>query len=395
MRGAWGKALLGRRGFTLAEVLVVCVLSTIVSYAVYAFYTIGIDSHRRALARAESSSAVRFLYKLLDEKARGRSTGNYSSFMRRDGFAALPTLTSEILLAPLDGPNPALYRALGFDVAAHAGLAEGTLGVLLARAGPAAAGLAFRGNYVVEASREAGLLAPRATWYDFDRTPTRLYAATAIASGAGGLKLRATGMPATVEVALGAFRDFSATLPATPAAASTVGLEAANLQSMPVPLYTLYASFDTRTPVTVTPDAGTPPETVRQFFLVGANLLAGDGLMFYEETPDGSTVTHALYLRRPPAAEALLDADGNPLAEVRYALSRSAGGVRQVIDEALLTDVKALRFIYSDADGNEIVPLAGCWSWRAGAEVAGCAFELTTGGENAVTTRMAVTSWAP
>ena len=104
---------LQRYGFTLSEVMIAMVLLSIITQAVFSFYSIGISTYKRSSINAEIVASVRYLKKLVEEKISFKSNNNFNVFMKKDGFSDIPGFKN-IMVENLEESNQPLYTALGF-----------------------------------------------------------------------------------------------------------------------------------------------------------------------------------------------------------------------------------------------------------------------------------------
>lgn len=367
----------GRNGFTLTEVMVVMVLISIITGAIYTFYSIGIRSHQLARRRSEIMASTRFIQKLIEEKIGRRSDGAHSAFMKLGGMASLPGVTSEIMTAPLTGPNPRLYAALGYsgyNSHSNYGVVECTTGVIIDRL--AADGYAYKddftGSYLFEVTRtEEGQLKGREYRINFDGKPTRILAAgflgetdsvafgSIAANDTCELNVRHAGIRDVTEIA---------TTPASLESSSFLAVVDKG-KTGSARLFSIFFSFDSRTPPTFTSPSGMSATDAKKYFISPCNLFCDDGFMFFEEDTGGVIVNHSVFAVGPAAPS-------GALRELRYATSRRDGVSWRCLDDLLVGDMAVLKFTYFDRHGAEIKPGRNEWQWRRGNDIASIVLEI-------------------
>ncbi len=371
----------GREGFTLSEVLVAMVLLSIVTQAVYQFYSIGLRSYRNTQFNADMVGSARYLKKLIEEKISFKSNNNFNIFMKKNGFSTISGLNNILVELP-EGRNVALYTALGFsDYLVHQSknIEECTSEAILKKL--AALGhiynSEFSGNYITEVTKEAGLLNGSSFSFSFSSAPLSMLGASFCGQG-DSVKISAGFNPSlTAEINVSGLSDISYLLSGAPASPLTLGVTANKQSAYNGRVFDLWASFDLKQAPVFTPGTGMTALDAKTYFVTGTNLFCDDGMLFYEQDINDRFVNHAFYVKTPDAAEAELDSDGNALKQLRYAFARLEASGWKRIDDAVISNIESIVFKYFNKDGSEIACDKNYWQWHKGDEIYMINIDLT------------------
>ena len=372
-----------RPGFTLSEILVVVVLISIVTSSVYSFYEIGSRAHRSAVVRAESVSSMRFLQKLLIDKAARKSEEAYSAFMKKDGFAALGRGDIEsIMAADMHAKNEPLYRAAGYSYyPLHASQSISTIGHdALKRKLPlslAASTGSFAGAYVYEATKEASISGSENFKITFNRSPVKVFGSSFLGVGNSAVILT-NASDGTLEINTNNLCDLTGLIGPAPPVNVSFTIDVSASSPVTASVFNLIFFFDANFPPAESLSSNILPGHIKKFFVESACVLCGDGAMFYERDTGENYINHAIYLETPPDAEAEYDGDGNKLKTVRYALAKKENGEWKVYNDVLMNNAIKFEFSYFDKNGEILSAPQDEWKWRYAPAVSGFYLEAVT-----------------
>ncbi|HOD41319.1 MAG TPA: prepilin-type N-terminal cleavage/methylation domain-containing protein, partial [Candidatus Wallbacteria bacterium] len=290
-----------RYGFTLSEVLVAMVLLTIVTQAIYQFYSIGLRSYRNSQISADMVGSARYLKKLIEEKISFKSNNNFSTFMKKNGFSTISGLNNILVELP-EGRNIPLYNALGFsDYLVHQSknIEECTSETIVKKL--AALGhiynSEFSGNYITEVTKEAGLLNGAALSFSFSPAPVNMLGASFCGPG-DFVKISADCNPSlTAEINVSGLSDISNLFSPLPAGPVSIIANVNKRSAYNGRVFDLMASFDTKQAPVFTPGTGMAAPDAKTYFVTGANLFCDDGMLFYEQDINDRFVNHAFYVK--------------------------------------------------------------------------------------------------
>lgn len=370
------------KGFTLSEVMIVVVLLSIVTQAVYQFYAVGVKSYKNSQIHAETVGSIRYLKKLIEEKIQFKSNNNHNIFMRKDGFAAIGGL-SNIMVETLEGANLPLYDKLGFSqylTHSSQNVEECTIEVLIKKL--SALGYIyngdFRGNYVCEMTRNAGTLSSEAFSFSFGSRPSKMLGGSFIGDQ-DSVKLTASSNPAaTVEINASAMRELTYLFDGSTALPIDVLINVRKHGAAVKPLFNVFSSFDQKQVPVVLPGTNMSPLDKKIYFITGTNLFCDDGMMFYEEDTSGALINHAFYVKTPAAEEAEFDDEGNILKQIRYSFARNEGGNYKYVDDTVISNVEKISFSYFDKDGEPVACDKNYWEWHKGDGIYSINIDITT-----------------
>lgn len=386
----------GKKGFTLSEIMVVVVLLSVVSGAVFSFYSIGLRTHKIARDRSESVAAVRFMQKLLERKATVKSADNYSTFMKKFGMEELSPILNEIMKAPLNGKCLKLYEALGFNAYEYSSVSKieiSTVGVIINR---------FKefgmenydtrmliGPRICEISKEVELERPDDGIYRFcfGMKPAKIWAYCPLpppppivlkCTVAGSSDTSATH---TAEINTGRIVDFTDRLTDHPRPYFWI-----NFSEYPVSsgkLFNIIASFEDKIFMPPSDTFGMTESSFKHYFMIPSNIFCDDGMMIYDVDTSGVVTNHAFYVTTPGPEnyEVEFDDDGMPLKQVRYCMSRFKGDKLEPgnpIDDVVISNVKKIKFNYYDKNYDQITCPQTDWKWHPGDEVSSVTVDLIT-----------------
>lgn len=376
------------RGFTLSEVLVAMVLLSIVTQAVYQFYSIGLKTYRRSQISADTIGSIRYLKKLVEDKISFKSNNNFNIYMKKNGFSTLSGLKN-IMVENLEGANLPLYAALGYSgylVHSSKNVEECTSETIIKKL--AALGHIyngeFAGNYIVEATKEAGLLsgASSSFAFSFGTAPVSLLGAGFL-DPSDSLKVSSSvNASLTAEINTAAVRDISYLFSGASGGTVNMLIDAQKQDPSPSPLFSLFAAFDSKQVPVITQGANMDAQDFKIYFVTGTNLFCDDGMMFYEQDANDIFTNHAFYVSTPETEEAELDSDGNVLKQIRYAFAVNKGAGWKFVDDSFISNVENIVFNYYDRAGNRIACDSNYWQWHRGDEIYGVEIDITTRSED-------------
>ncbi|HNY13754.1 MAG TPA: prepilin-type N-terminal cleavage/methylation domain-containing protein, partial [Candidatus Wallbacteria bacterium] len=361
------------RGFTLSEVMIVVVLLSIVTQAVYQFYAVGVRSYKNSQIHAETVGSIRYLKKLIEEKIQFKSNNNHNIFMRKEGFLAVGSLGS-IMVGTLEGTNLPLYNKLGFSqYLTHASLnvEECTMEVLVKKL--SALGYVyngdFRGSYVSEIVKNTASVSDGIFSFSFGSKPSNMLGGSFLGDQ-DSVTLSASANPAaTVEINTSAVRDLTYLFDGAGAGQVDVLMNARKYDASVRPLFTLFSSFDQKQVPGFLPGTNVTAQDKKNYFITGTNLFCDDGMMFYEEDTSGALINHAFYVKTPITDEAELDDEGNVLKQIRYSFARNEGGEYKYVDDTVISNVEKISLSYFDKNGVQIACDKNFWEWHRGDEI--------------------------
>ena len=370
------------RGFTLSEVMVVVVLLSIVTQAVYQFYAVGVRSYKNSQIHAETVGSIRYLKKLIEEKIQFKSNSNHNTFMRKEGFLSLGSL-GDIMVGTLEGRNLPLYDKLGFNqyvTYSSPDVEECTIETLIKKL--SAMGHVyngdFRGNYVCEISKDAPAVSAGIFSFSFNSKPSKMLAGSFLGDQ-DSVKLSASVNPAaTVEINTSSIRDLTYLFDGAGAGQVDILMNARKYDASVRPLFTIFSSFDQKQLPGLLLGTNMTAQDKKNYFITGTNLFCDDGMMFYEEDTSGALINHAFYVKTPDSAEAELDAEGNILKQVRYSFARNEGGNYKYVDDTVISNVEKISLSYFDKDGAQIACDKNFWEWHKGDEIYSINIDITT-----------------
>lgn len=372
-----------RPGFTLSEIMVVVVLISIVTSSVYSFYEIGARAHRSAVVRAESVSSMRFLQKLLIDKAARKSDGAYSAFMKKDGFASWGREEIEsIMAADIHAKNEPLYRAAGYsNYPLHASLSITAIGQDSLKSklplSIAASADSFAGAYVYEATKEAAISGSENFKITFNHSPAKVFGASFLGVGNSAV-ISTNASDGTLEINTNNLCDLTGLI--GPAPPVNVSFQIGARASSPVTasVFDLLFFFDSNFPPSESLSSNIAPGDIKKFFVESACVLCGDGVMFYEHDTGENFINHAIYLETPADSDAEYDGDGNKLKTVRYAMAKKENGEWKVYNDVIMNNAIIFELTYFDKNSEILNAPPGEWKWRYAPSVSGFFLEAVT-----------------
>lgn len=377
-----------RLGFTLSEVLVAMVLLAIVTQAVYQFYAIGLRSYRRTQISADTVGTIRYLKKLIEDKITFKSNNNFNIYMKKQGFSTISGLKN-MMVENLEGANLPLYTELGYsEYLAHnsKNVTDCTMETVLKKL--AALGHVyngeFGGNYIAEITKEAGLVSGSGSAFRFacGTAPVSLLGAGFLDPADSVRVSTSIDASLTAEINAAAVRDISYLLAGASGGAVDMRVDVRKQSSFPARIFTFYAAFDSKQVPAITPGSNMTALDHRFYFVNGTNLFCDDGMLFYEQDENDHFTNHAFYVSTPAADEAEFDSDGNALKQVRYAFSSDKGAGWQFVDDAVISNVESISFLYYGRGGNRIACDKNYWQWHKGDEIYGVEVDVTTRSED-------------
>lgn len=383
-----GAGVASPRGFTLSEVLVAVVLLSIITQAVYQFYSIGVKSYRRSQISAETTGSVRYLKKLVEDKISFKSNNNFNTFMKKNGFSTLSGLNA-IMVENLEGTSIPLYDALGFsEYLAHPSknVHECTMETVLKKL--AAIGHVyngeFTGNYIAEITKEAALLDASSSFFEFSfgAAPAAMLGASFLGPADSAKVSASVNSALTAEINASSVRDISYLFAGATPGTVSARVDVCKQDPAPARIFTLLASFDSKSVPAFTPGSNMSSADRQFYFITGTNLFCDDGMLFYEQDASDRFINHAFYVSAPATDEAVLDSDGNPLKEIRYAFASDKGAGWQLVDDSVISNVEKIVFSYYARDGSRIPCDKNYWQWRRGDEIYGVEIDITTKSED-------------
>jgi len=358
-----------KKAFTLPEILVVVLLISIVTGAVYSFYELGARSHRNAVALSESISSMRFLQKLALDKLSRKSNDVYSVFFKKNGFLQLSRSQIEnIISADMHSENEALYGAAGYNFyPMHSSLAVENVkpSVIINKLASLSSppGELFKGPYLYEASSTAATDAVGIENYkiSFDRLPSKILASSSL-TAPNSASLTTNSGEDTLELNA-VYKDASVLIGASPPVNISFFVQTIISAPLTSNIFDIFFFFDSNTPPTEVLSPNLPQDNIKKYFIESAFIFCGDGLMFYEHETLENYINHALYLETPGAAEAEYDSDGNITKNIRYAFSKIINGERKVYNDILLKDIIDFKLNYYDRNWLPITFDDDNWQW--------------------------------
>ncbi|HOT77762.1 MAG TPA: prepilin-type N-terminal cleavage/methylation domain-containing protein, partial [Candidatus Wallbacteria bacterium] len=244
------------KAFTLPEILVVVLLISVVTSAVYSFYELGARAHKSALGRLEAVSSMRFLQKLLSDKLSRKSENCYSAFLKKDGFAGLAKNQIEnILTENMHAKNDPLYGAVGYAYyQSHSagGITNITAAEAAGKLGAAASSMAkdFRGAYLYEATKEAAVAAGESFSFSFDRAPSKVIGSSFIGAGKS-VVISTNASEATAELNVGNYIDLNPLIGSNPPVNISFSVNIKSGASSIANLFHVFFFFDSDAPPSV------------------------------------------------------------------------------------------------------------------------------------------------
>ncbi|OQA77040.1 MAG: hypothetical protein BWY32_02681 [bacterium ADurb.Bin243] len=356
------------KAFTLPEILVVVLLISVVTSAIYSFYELGARAHKKALGRLESVSSMRFLQKLLSDKLSKKSENCYSAFLKKDGFAGLTGNQIENILSEnLHAKNDPLYDAVGY--AYYRSHAAG--GITNISASDAAKKIVsskvsmekdFRGAYLYEATKEAAVAPGELFNFSFDRAPSKVFGASFLGAGKSAV-ISTNASESTAELNVGDYIDLNSLIGPSPPVNPSFSVNIKSGTATIANLFHVFFFFDSDAPPSASLSPNITSEEIKKYFIESAGLYCGDGIMFYETDSFENYVNHAIYVHTPPAGEADYDPDGNILKTLRYAFSHTTESGKKIYDEVIVKNLSEFNFVYYGKNGDIIEPARTGWKW--------------------------------
>ena len=373
-----------RAAFTLSEVMIAMVLLSIVTQAVYSFYSIGVKTYTRSRLSADTVGSVRYLKKIIEEKISFKSNNNFNIFMKKNGMSTLNDLKN-IMRVNVEGPNPPLYAALGFsDYTAHAAknIHERTSETVIKKM----SGLGriynseFIGNYIVEINKDAASISGPSAQFDFlfSQPPAAALGFGFLDPGDSVKAVSSINSSLSAEINRADMSVLTFLFSgAPPASAAGINVSVQKQDASFKRLFSILASFDSKNAPSITPVANIDAADYKFYFITGSNLFCDDGMLFYEQDINDRFINHAFYVKTPGNDEAEFDSDGNALKEIRYAFARESEGWN-FIDDTIISNVESITFTYFDKDANEVVCDKNFWQWHKGDQIYSVNIDVTT-----------------
>ncbi len=371
-----------KNAFTLPEILVVVILISIVTSAVYAFYEIGARSHRNAIARSESISSMRFLQKLMLDKLSRKSDDAYSAFFKKNGFSGLSRAEIETIIASdIHSHSDALYTAAGYNsYPVHSSLAitnikpsmiKNKFSALSSRAQDL-----FKGPYLYEATSEAAVNGAENYKISFDRLPSKILASSSLIPP-NSASLGANSGGDTLELNA-VIKDASALMGSSPPVNISFFIDTKISAPPTSNVFNIFFFFESNTPPAEVLSPNLSRDEIKKYFIESAFIFCGDGLIFYEHETLENYINHAIYLETPGGDDAEYDNDGNIIKNIRYAFSKVTNGERKVYNDILLKDITGFSLNYYDKN-SKLLPFADeGWKWLYAPEIAFITLETIT-----------------
>lgn len=371
-----------KNAFTLPEILVVVLLISIVTSAVYAFYEIGARSHRNAVARSESVSSMRFLQKLMLDKLSRKSDDAYSAFFKKNGFSALSRAEIEtIISSDMHSRSDALYGAAGYNsYPIHSSLAitnvkpsmiKNKFAALSSRPGDL-----FKGPYLYQATSEAAVNGAESYKISFDRLPSKiLVSSSLIPPNSASLSANSGGDTLELNAVV---KDASSLIGASPPVNISFFIDTKISAPVTSNIFNIFFFFDSNIPPAEVLSPNLSGNEINKYFIESAFIFCGDGLMFYEHETLENYINHAIYLETPGESDAEYDNDGNITKNIRYAFSKIINGERKVYNDILLKDITGFSLNYYDKN-SRLLPFADeGWRWLYAPEISFITLETIT-----------------
>ncbi|MEZ7891549.1 MAG: prepilin-type N-terminal cleavage/methylation domain-containing protein [Candidatus Wallbacteria bacterium] len=387
------------KGFTLTEIMVVMVLLSVVTSAVYSFYSIGINTYRNNQGRSETVSAGRFLLKLIEDKIRFKSNDNHNVYMKKGGFASLPAeWQKNIFNNDIAGQNVPLYQALGHKNYPSADINYCTLETFIKKMADLGCTYndEFYGSYIYEVVKSGSDANNTEYKFRFDRRPARIMAASHL-SKLDSVMVSSSVSPATFEINVSGVKDISELCAAggTGEAEFSVSVRKAGLSDEQ--LFILFFSFDSFEAPKYTAVGNIDNSALNKSFLTGTDLFCDDGMMFWDEDTSGVMTNHSFYVYTPAAdTDALYDADGNKLKQIRYVTAKKnpASNAWEYNDDVIIKNISDIKFTYYDKNLNEIKPGETGWQWQSNNKISSLVIEITTYANGRATSmRLSIDLW--
>jgi prepilin-type N-terminal cleavage/methylation domain-containing protein len=356
-----------RKAFTLPEILVVVLLISIVTSAVYAFYEIGARSHRNAVARSESISSMRFLQKLMLDKLSRKSDNAYSALFKKNGFSGLSRVQIEnIIGSDMHSQSEALYGAAGYNFyQTHSSLGitniKPSMIINKFTSLSSRPEEVFKGPYLYEATSEAAVAGVENYKISFDRLPSKILASSSLIAP-NSASLSANSGEDTLELSA-VYKDAAALIGASPPVNISFLIETKISAPLTSNIFNIFFFFDSNTPPAEVLSPNLAEDKIKKYFIESAFIFCGDGLMFYEHETLESYINHALYLETPGVDEAEYDSDGNIIKNIRYAFSKIINGERKVYNDILLKDITGFNLSYYDKNSRPLPFSGDDWQW--------------------------------
>lgn len=371
-----------KNAFTLPEILVVVILISIVTSAVYAFYEIGARSHRNAIARSESISSIRFLQKLMLDKLSRKSDDAYSAFFKKNGFSKLSRAEIETIIASdMHSRNDALYSAAGYSsysIHSSIGITNIKPSMIKNKFASLSSGPKdlFKGPYLYEATSEAAVNGAENYKISFDRLPSKILASSSLVTP-NSASLSANSGGDTIELNA-VIKDASVLIGASPPANISFFIDTKISVPVTSNIFNIFFFFESNTPPAEVLSPNLSQEEIKKYFIESAFLFCGDGLIFYEHETLENYINHALYLETPVGGDAEYDNDGNIIKNIRYAFSKVINGERKIYNDILLKDITGFSLNYYDKN-SRLLPFANeDWKWLYAPEIAFITLETIT-----------------
>jgi len=389
-----------RKGFTLAEIMVVVVLLTIVSGAVFSLYSIGLRTSQIAGDKSEAVAGVRFVQKLLERKATVMAGDCYSTYMCKNAFlsnfmnktlVADATLNNMIRVPFNSTDNIDYYTNIGVDDFGTYRFGDdysfSTLGVLVKKMNDL--GISnfrredFKGPYLCEYSREVQLNELGKTSFDLRLTSnalTVLYVKCLVSD----FTIRAE-RSATLSAGANAILDCSEIM-------SVTHTDYFRLRLMTPPanagkILELVAMCSTwESPIVpMELDPGFPGDTAKKYgrddypnkvlpfkrhFFYPANAMADNCMFFYDVDDQNAVTNHVIYI----IDDEIADENGKRLKQIRYCFCRFEKGKKipeiGPVDDVLISGLVDPKFKYYNNKSDAAIVLDQNWKWHPGNEVA-------------------------
>ncbi len=372
----------GKNAFTLPEILVVVILISIVTSAVYAFYEVGARSHRNAMARAESISSMRFLQKLMLDKLSRKSDDAYSAFFKKNGFSGLSRSEIEaVLISDMHSNSDALYSAAGYNsYPIHSSMGITNIKSSMIKNKFAALSSRpqqiFKGPYLYEATSEAAVNGEQNYKISFDRLPAKILASSSLIPP-NSASLSANSGGDTLELSA-VIKDASIIMGDAPPVNISFFIDTKISAPSASNVFDIFFFFDSNILPAEVLSPNLSGNEIKKYFIESAFILCGDGLMFYEHETLENYINHAIYLETPDAQSAEYDNDGNIIKNIRYAFSKVINGERKIYNDILLKDITGFSLNYYDKNSRLLPFKDEEWQWLYAPEISFVTLETIT-----------------
>jgi|GEM_PF-5525869 len=368
------------KAFTLAETMVVIVLMSIITAAIYSFYSIGTNAHRNSMERLESLSALRFVQKLFLEKFNKRSDGAYNAFLRQDAMSQVTTEELRLIVTGnLSADNQRLYQKTGFaSYAAHPASQITDCSFEAISKKMSGFGIKpdeFYGPYLYEVTNETALNGTQNYKILFDKAPSKIYGVNFLGAN-GNVSVSSNASDQTAEISSYNLKDISSLLGAEPPLNFSLSIEASGNVNNITNIFTFFFFFDQKTPPSISLSQNLDQNNFKKFFIRGSNLFCSDLIAFYESSTDENYINHAFYLASPPAGEENFNQDGLALKNLHYVFSGMVKGKRQCYDETLIKNILSFKLSYYDTKSKKIECPADKWKWFFSPRISSVALEM-------------------